>query len=93
MSDNGALNMSVSPICMRDEKKCAYVYFSDEARSAEGIIPDCAILKNSGFSDSETAVLEEYMKSELPALKKMAANVNVLKAFMGDGEGRSKQDK
>jgi len=86
MDENSALNMSVSPICRQGDKKCAYVYFSDAGRSAEGIIPDCAIIKNNGFDDDEVAALEDYMKSQLPMLKKMSANVNVMKAFMGDSK-------
>ena len=84
--DDGALNMSVSPICRQGDKKCAYVYFSDDNRSAEGIIPDCSIIKSTGFDDSEVSALEEYMRSQLATLKRMAANVNVMKAFMGDSK-------
>ena len=84
--DNGALNMSVSPICRQGDKKCAYVYFSDDNRNAEGIIPDCCIIKNEGFDENEVSALEEYMRSQLATLKRMAANVNVMKAFMGDSK-------
>jgi len=84
MSDSGALDMTVSPICVRDGKKMAFVSFTDGVRTAEGVIPQCDITKNSGFTDEEVAKLEDYMKAELQTLKKMAANINVMKAFMGD---------
>lgn len=84
MAENtGELNMSVSSIC-RDEagKKIAYVTFSDGVRNAEGRIPDCKITSNDGFAAIEVVELEKYMSSHLDEIKTMAANVNVLGAFM-----------
>ena len=80
--DNG-LQMSVSSICQKDGKKIAYVTFSDGISNAEGIIPDCVINKNNGFTPSEVMQLEDYMRQELPILKKMASQVNILDAFIG----------
>lgn len=79
---NDELNMSVSPICVKDGKRYAFVTFSGKGRSAEGKIPDCKIISNKGFSEDEIAKLEEYMQKELPKLKQMAAGINVLNAFM-----------
>jgi len=79
---NDELKMSVSPICIKDGNRYAFVNFADGNRTAEGKIPDCKILSNKGFSEQEITQLEEYMKKELPNLKKMAAGVNVLGAFM-----------
>ncbi len=76
------LNMSVSPICVKDGEKYAFVTFSDGERVAEGRIPDCKIISNKGFSVDEAAQLEAYMERELPALKKMAAGIKLFDAFM-----------
>ena len=76
------LKMSVSPICTKDGKKYAFVSFTDGVRTAEGKIPDCEITSNDGFSKDEVQQLEEYMKQELPQLKKMAAEINVMKTFL-----------
>ena len=76
------LTMQVSPICLKDGKKVAYVTFSDKSRYAEGEIPGCVILKNEGFSKEEIYSLEEYMEKNLKMLKSMAASVNPLKALM-----------
>jgi len=76
------LNMSVSPICVKDGEKYAFVTFSDGERMAEGRIPDCKIISNKGFSVDEAAQLEAYMERELPALKKMAAGIKLFDAFM-----------
>lgn len=81
-SSGDKLDMTVSPICERDGKKIAYVSFSDGTRTAEGEIPECIITRNQGFDQGEVAQLEIYMKSELGNLKKMAASVNVMDAFM-----------
>lgn len=79
---NNELKMSVSPICVKDGNRYAFVTFADGTRSAEGKIPDCIIISNKGFSEEEIGKLEEYMKKELPKLKQMAAGINVLGAFM-----------
>ena len=79
---NNELNMSVSPICVKDGNRYAFVNFTDGTRAAEGKIPDCKIISNKGFDDEEIKQLEEYMKKELPRLKQMAAGINVLGAFM-----------
>ena len=80
MSDG--VNMSVSPICSKDGKKYAFVSFVDGKRNAEGKIPDCKIISNTGFSAEEVEQLEAYMQRELPKLKEMAAGIRVLDAFM-----------
>ncbi|MEE1303762.1 MAG: hypothetical protein U0K68_01225 [Agathobacter sp.] len=77
------ISMSVSPVCVKEGQKIAYVSFTDGTRTAEGEIPLCKIRHNEGFDEGEIAQLEIYMKGELETLKKMAASVNVADAFMG----------
>ena len=74
--------MSVSPICVKDGQKYAYVSFSDGERKAEGKIPECKILSAEGLDRGEVKLLEEYMKQELPQLKKMAAGIRLMDAIM-----------
>ena len=83
MSDT--LNMSVSSI-VRDKngEKMAYVFFSEEGRSAEGVIPACRIKSSTGFSDEEIEGLENYMRENLSMIKTMAAGVRLIDAFMKD---------
>lgn len=71
------LNMSVSPVCVKDGEKCAYVSFSDATRYAEGRIPDCKIITSKGFSEEEVAGLETYMYQELVKLKRIAAGIRL----------------
>ena len=81
--EDKTLNMTVSPVCTKNGTKVAYVSFTDGERTAEGEIPVCRITQNKGFDANEVEQLENYMRRELTALKKMAARINVLDAFMG----------
>lgn len=76
------MNMLVSGISEKDGKKVAYIMFEDDIRSAEGIIPECSITSNNGFTDDEVAQLEDYMKENLAMLKRQAAGINPIKAMM-----------
>ncbi len=82
---DGALNMSVSQVFRKNGEKYAFVLFSDGAKNAEGKIPHCKIIANSGFEQDEVAQLEAYMGKELTNLKKMAASINTVRAFMKNG--------
>lgn len=77
------INMSVSPICQKDGRKVAYVSFTDGGRMAEGEIPDCRITKSKNFGKTEIEQLENYMRDNLVMIKRMAASVNPLDAFLG----------
>ena len=79
---NDELRMSVSPVCVKDGQKCAYVTFEDGKRTAEGRIPDCKIIYSNGFTQGEVEQLESYLKRELTQLKKMAAGIRMIDAFM-----------
>lgn len=79
---NAEINMTVSPVCAKDGKKYAFVSFTDGERFADGKIPDCKIILNKGFNQEEVKQLEEYMKSELATLKRMAAGIHVMDAFL-----------
>lgn len=83
-AEEKGLQMMVSPICMKDGEKTAYVTFSDGNRHAEGEIPKCVVIKSEGFDKEEIYQLENYMEENLDMLKSMAASVNPIKAMMKD---------
>lgn len=85
-----AFNLSVSQVFCKDGEKYAFVSFTDGKKHAEGKIPDCKIITSEGFEEREVAQLEIYMKLELAMLKKMAAGVNVMRAFVTEGQGDQK---
>ena len=67
---------------MHEGEKYAFVSFSDGKRVAEGKIPDCKIVSSDGFTPEEVKMLELYMIGNLKQLKKMAASVRLIDAFM-----------
>lgn len=79
-----SLNMSVSQVFSKEGKQYAFVSFTDGNRLAEGKIPDCVIISHSGFIDEEIVQLEDYMRRNLTSLKKMAASVDAMSAFLNN---------
>ena len=79
---NQEMNMSVSPVCVKNGEKYAFVSFTDGERTAEGKIPDCKILASNGFTLAEVEQLEAYMKRELTQLKKLASGIRLFDAFI-----------
>ena len=76
------VNLTVSQVFAKDGEKYAFVSFSQGQRVAEGKIPDCKIISNKGFTEEEVSELENYMQNELAKLKRMAAGIRLLDAFM-----------
>ena len=76
------MNMIVSGVTKKDDRPIAYVQFDDGDRLAEGIIPDCKIIKQNGFTELQIAKLEDYMKANLTSLKKEASKINPFSAIM-----------
>jgi len=76
------VNLTVSQVFSKEGEKYAFVSFSQGEREAEGKIPDCKIISNKGFSQEEIEELETYMQNELAKLKRMAAGIRLLDAFM-----------
>lgn len=80
MSD---VNLDISGVVEKDGKKIAHIRFTRGEDMAEGYIPDCVFTKVKGFTDEETEQLTDYLRANLTDLKKRAAAINPLNAFMG----------
>ena len=77
------IKMMVSGVTTaKDGSKVAYVYFSEGAKSAEIIIPDCKIIHNQGFSEQEIEEMNLYVRENLKTLKEEAVKINPLTALM-----------
>lgn len=76
------INMSVSQVFAKNGERYAFVSFNDGKNNAEGKIPECKIISSNGFEKEEVKQLEDYMERELARLKRMAAGINVMRAFM-----------
>ena len=80
MSD---VNLDISGVVEKNGKKIAHIRFTRGEDVAEGYIPDCVFTKVKGFTDEETEQLTDYLRANLTDLKKRAAAINPLNAFMG----------
>lgn len=80
MSD---VNLDISGVVEKDGKKIAHIRFTRGEDVAEGYIPDCVFTKVKGFTDEETEQLTDYLRANLTDLKRRAAAINPLNAFMG----------
>ncbi|MCR5324475.1 MAG: hypothetical protein K6E85_14550 [Lachnospiraceae bacterium] len=85
------LTMQVSGICRKDGQKYAFVTFADGKRTAEGKIPDCKIISQSGFEENEIGQLELFMKINLDKLKRKAASIDPLRAMLGSAKGKDQK--
>ena len=75
---NDSLTMTYSAIVTgKDQKKMVRVRFerandNGKADFAEGVIPDCRIQSQNGFSNEEIVQLEQYMQANLEDIKEKA---------------------
>lgn len=79
---NSELKMIVSGIVPKEGKPVAYVQFEDEDRRAEGIVPECKIIKNEGFAVEDVVLLEVYMKEHLAEIHNEAKKIDAMRGFM-----------
>lgn len=79
---NDELKMVISGIVEKDKKPVAYVEFEDENKKAEGIVPECRIIRNEGFEEEEVRVLELYMKEHLAQIHDSAKQIDAMRGFM-----------
>ena len=78
---NEEMTMSVSPICLKDNKRYAFVRFMDGKKACEWMIPDAKLSMNRGFSKDEISALKLYVSTNMRELKRMAAGINLFEAF------------
>lgn len=73
----------ISGIIRRQDDKRVCVLFSDDKRMAEGVVPACKIISNTGFSKEEVEGLEKYLRENETDIWDEALKVNPLKGFLG----------
>ena len=77
------MNMLISGVTTTKEgKNQAFVRFEEGNSFADGVIPDCKIINQKGFTKDEVSQLEDYLKANLTAFKKEAAKINPINAMM-----------
>lgn len=77
------MEMNVSLSVKEKGKKIIYVQFTEGKLSAEGVYPECKIIKNEGFTADEVGALENYMKENGKTIEELSKSVNIWKAFSG----------
>lgn len=73
----------ISGIIRKADEKRVCVLFSDDNRMAEGVVPACKIISNTGFSKEEVEGLEKYMRENETGIWDEAVKVNPLRGFLG----------
>ncbi len=81
---NSTMKINVSPVTRRDDRRVAYVLFSDGDSTAEFIIPGGELVSSKGFDEKELAELKEYLDSEQDSLFSVAKEINPMRSFMKD---------
>ena len=76
------IKMSVSSMTRNGDNKAVYVFFQDGKKSAEFALPECRVVKNSGFDEEEIEKLREYVDGERESIFGMARKINPVKALM-----------
>lgn len=79
VNENSELRMTHSCILSRGEEKIVRVTFEGERTFAEGIIPECKIEKQRGFTDDEVQQLELYLKLNQDDIMKKAKSITGIK--------------
>lgn len=78
-----SVNMLVSGIIHKDDRRYVRVSFVRGKDIAEGIVPDGIIDQAEGFSDEEVFKLERYLRENRGEIMEQARKVNPLKNWLG----------
>lgn len=81
-SASGEMQVLVSGMLRKEEKKFVRVSFLRGKDWAEGIVPDGIIEKSEGFTKEEIGKLEDYLAGEKAALLEHAKRVNPIRKML-----------
>lgn len=77
------VNMLVSGIINKEDRRYVRVSFQRGRDIAEGIVPDGVIEKSEGFSQEEVRDLERYLRENRGEIMEQARQINPLKNWLG----------
>lgn len=78
-----SVNMLVSGIIHKEDRRYVRVSFVRGKDIAEGIVPDGIIDQAEGFSDEEVFKLERYLRENRGEIMEQGRKVNPLKNWLG----------
>lgn len=81
---NSEMKINVSPVTRLEDRRVAYVLFTDKSSNAEFIIPGGELIRNKGFNEKEIAKMKEYLECEQDNLFQVAKELNPMRSFMRD---------
>ncbi len=77
-----SVNMLISSIINKEDKRFVRVSFMRGSDYAEGILPDNIIEKSSGFSEEEVEKLQEYISANQGDIMERARQINPIKNWL-----------
>ena len=78
-----SVNMLVSGIINKENRRYVRVSFIRGKDIAEGIVPDGIVDHAEGFSDDEVFKLERYLRENRGEIMEQARKVNPIKIWLG----------
>ena len=78
-----SVNMMVSGIMTKNDRRFARVSFVRGKDIAEGIVPDAVIDHVEGFDEDEVKWLERYLRENCGEIMEQARQINPIKNFLG----------
>lgn len=78
-----SVNMLVSGIINKEDRRYVRVSFIRGKDVAEGIVPDGIVDHAEGFSDEEVFKLERYLRENCSEIMEQARKVNPIKNWLG----------
>lgn len=84
MRDESSIKITHSTVLSKDGKPFVAVSFERGEDCAEGTVPDCIILRNSGFTEDEVEELEDYMDRYKKEIIEGAKKISSFKHWFGD---------
>ena len=84
MRDATKIEITHSTVLSKEGKPFVAVSFQRGEDRAEGTIPDCIILRNSGFTEDEVAELEDYMDRYKQDFIEGAKKISNFKHWFGE---------
>lgn len=77
------MKMTYTSVLTRDNKPLISLSFERGKDKCEGIIPDCIITKNQGFSDEEVKALEHYLRTNKKQIIDNSKSISSLFNILG----------
>lgn len=82
MENREEMKMTYSGIIEANGKKKISIAFEAGDALAEGFIPDCKIIKSTGFAEDEIVMLEKYLQMNQMEIIKKAKEISGFRGFM-----------